>query len=98
MNQPIKVEREPYTGTVWTPGSGHNQKAEEPKSIPAAGFVAPAPVSSGLPASRPQTRHGHRDLHASSFSLSGAQIDDADGHRSSYKVVVPPGGRSSIQF
>ncbi|XP_072045805.1 dihydropyrimidinase-like [Amphiura filiformis] len=103
VNQPVKVDREPYTGQVW-PAGGDNKNAAEPskkaeqaKSPPAAGFKAPAP-SSGLPESRPQTKRGHRDLHASSFSLSGQQTDDADGHRNAYKVVAPPGGRSSIQF
>jgi len=45
--------------------------------------------------SRPPTRSGGRNLQDSTFSLSGAQIDDAKGHRLGIRVNNPPGGHSS---
>ena len=61
VRKPIKVEREPYTGPVWTPDGVK----------PGENKVPPSPTkSSGQPANR-QTKGGHRDLHASGFDLSG---------------------------
>ncbi|GIY74765.1 dihydropyrimidinase [Caerostris extrusa] len=45
--------------------------------------------------SRPPTRSGGRNLQDSTFSLSGAQIDDAKGQRSGIRVNNPPGGHST---
>ncbi|XP_054709836.1 dihydropyrimidinase-like isoform X2 [Uloborus diversus] len=45
--------------------------------------------------SRPPTRGGTRNLQDSTFSLSGAQIDDDKGQRCGIRVNNPPGGRSS---
>ncbi|KAF8784543.1 dihydropyrimidinase-like isoform X2 [Argiope bruennichi] len=45
--------------------------------------------------SRPPTRSGGRNLQDSTFSLSGAQIDDAKGQRSGIRVNNPPGGHSA---
>lgn len=45
--------------------------------------------------SRPLTRGGCRNLQDSTFSLSGAQIDDDKGARAAIRVHNPPGGRSS---
>ena len=61
VRKPIKVEREPYTGPVWTPDGvkpGENKAPPSPTK------------SSGQPINR-QTKGGHRDLHASGFDLSG---------------------------
>lgn len=52
------------------------------------------PASSGEPEFA--KKHGQRDLHASSFSLSGSQVDDHVAHRSGRSVINPPGGRSNI--
>uniref|UniRef100_A0A8C6TMC9 Dihydropyrimidinase like 5a n=1 Tax=Neogobius melanostomus TaxID=47308 RepID=A0A8C6TMC9_9GOBI len=76
------VEREPYTGEV----------VEVQNSGKRDHFGAP---DLDTP-TRPSTRHGGvRDLQESSFSLSGAQIDDKIPKRSSARILAPPGGRSS---
>ncbi|KAG7229229.1 hypothetical protein INR49_013021, partial [Caranx melampygus] len=75
------VEREPYTGeVVAVVNSGKRDFGASDLDTP----------------TRPCTRHGGmRDLHESSFSLSGAQIDDNIPKRSSARILAPPGGRSS---
>ncbi|XP_057199710.1 dihydropyrimidinase-related protein 5a [Triplophysa rosa] len=75
------VERAPYTGEI---ASVQNSGKKETGAI------------DGDMTSRPCTRHGGvRDLHESSFSLSGAQIDDNIPKRASARILAPPGGRSS---
>uniref|UniRef100_A0A3Q1FH22 Dihydropyrimidinase like 5a n=1 Tax=Acanthochromis polyacanthus TaxID=80966 RepID=A0A3Q1FH22_9TELE len=81
-SQAVKaVEREPYTGdVVAVVNSGKRDFGASDLDTP----------------TRPCTRHGGvRDLHESSFSLSGAQIDDNIPKRSSARILAPPGGRSS---
>lgn len=75
------VERTPYEGDVAAVNSGKKDCG----------------MSDGEnPTPRPSTRHGGlRDLHESSFSLSGAQIDDNVPKRASARILAPPGGRSS---
>uniref|UniRef100_A0A3P9CES2 Dihydropyrimidinase like 5a n=1 Tax=Maylandia zebra TaxID=106582 RepID=A0A3P9CES2_9CICH len=74
------VEREPYTGeVVAVANSGKRDTGSSDLTLQ----HAPAP---GM---------GHEDLHESSFSLSGAQIDDNIPKRSSARILAPPGGRSS---
>lgn len=76
------VEREPYDGeVVEVQNSGKRDHFGTPD------LDTPT---------RPSTRHGGmRDLQESSFSLSGAQIDDKVPKRSSARILAPPGGRSS---
>lgn len=82
-SQAVKaVEREPYVGeVVEVLNSGKRDHFGTPD------LDTPT---------RPSTRHGGvRDLQESSFSLSGAQIDDKVPKRSSARILAPPGGRSS---
>ncbi|XP_054913160.1 dihydropyrimidinase-related protein 5-like isoform X1 [Poeciliopsis prolifica] len=81
-SQAVKaVEREPYNGDVVAVANSGKRDAGAPD--------LDTPI-------RPCTRHGAvRDLHESSFSLSGAQIDDNIPKRSSARILAPPGGRSS---
>ncbi|XP_077978343.1 dihydropyrimidinase-like isoform X2 [Glandiceps talaboti] len=90
VNQPQKVEREPYTGPVFEPSAD----ADLPKAT-----LSPITHQEEFVGSRPATRHGGgRDLHASSFSLSGRQFDDHLSPRNTSKISAPPGGHSSISF
>ncbi|XP_023682375.1 dihydropyrimidinase-related protein 5b [Paramormyrops kingsleyae] len=75
------VDRAPYTGDV---AIVHNSGKKE------------TGAPDGDTPTRPCTRHGGmRDLHESSFSLSGSQVDDHVPKRSSARILAPPGGRSS---
>uniref|UniRef100_A0A4W5LPJ8 Dihydropyrimidinase like 5a n=1 Tax=Hucho hucho TaxID=62062 RepID=A0A4W5LPJ8_9TELE len=74
------VEREPYEGDVAVVHSGKKDCG---------------PCDGDTP-TRSHTKHGgQRDLHESSFSLSGSQTDDKTPKRSSARILAPPGGRSS---
>lgn len=74
------VERSPYAGDVAVVSTSGKESGP----------------SEGDAAARPSTRHGGmRDLHESSFNLSGTQTDDHVPKRASARILAPPGGRSS---
>ncbi|XP_010769156.1 dihydropyrimidinase-related protein 5-like [Notothenia coriiceps] len=81
--QAIKgVERDPYCGDVAK--LANTMKKE----------LGLGPMD-GDPKGVPRAHQGVRDLHESSFSLSGSQVDDHVPKRSSARILAPPGGRSS---
>ncbi|XP_076450647.1 dihydropyrimidinase-like [Babylonia areolata] len=94
--KPQKVDREPYTGPVVDLSAAKPKLPDNP--------IMPAPMSppavtsptedSGFH-SRGRTRGGGRNMQDSSFSLSGAQIDDDQTKKSSIRTSNPPGGKSS---
>ncbi|KAI0233543.1 Dihydropyrimidinase, partial [Lamellibrachia satsuma] len=86
-NKPKAVERDPYTGPVVKV----DQKIELPKSM---NPIIPL-VNDGDIHQRPPTSSGGRNLHESSFSFSGAQIDDKAPRRPHTRCQNPPGGKSS---
>ncbi|XP_025086455.1 dihydropyrimidinase-like [Pomacea canaliculata] len=87
VRAPKAVQREPYTGAV----IDLSKPVEVPKQD---NPILPATEETPV-AARPPTRSGTRNLHESSFSLSGAQIDDDKGVRCGTRVVNPPGGKST---
>ncbi|XP_016111629.1 dihydropyrimidinase-related protein 5b [Sinocyclocheilus grahami] len=75
------VDRAPYSGDIAAVNNSIRKESATPE---------------GDVPMRASTRHaGVRDLHESSFSLSGAQVDDHIPKRSSARILAPPGGRSS---
>ncbi|ROL47230.1 Dihydropyrimidinase-related protein 5 [Anabarilius grahami] len=76
-----RVDRAPYSGDVVTVTNSSRKESATPEGdVP----MRAAPRHTGV-----------RDLHESSFSLSGAQVDDHVPKRSSARILAPPGGRSS---
>ncbi|KAL8614302.1 hypothetical protein ACOMHN_007640 [Nucella lapillus] len=86
--RPVPVDREGYAGPVVIAQEDVMIKSVE-KTVMTASMD-----ESGFH-QRPRTRGGGRNMQESSFSLSGAQIDDKMGARSGTRVSNPPGGRST---
>lgn len=91
LREHVPVQREPYSGPVIDVGAAgakdyDNQFAMANDSGKA---VAAANISN-----RPPTRSGGRNMQDSSFSLSGAQIDDSAPVRTTIRTKQPPGGAS----
>ncbi|XP_060072359.1 dihydropyrimidinase-like isoform X1 [Ylistrum balloti] len=89
--KPCKVEREGYDGPV----------VKVDGNVPEVITKTSNPILSADAGSdkfnshcRPATSSGGRNLHDSSFSLSGAQYDDKQVRKSSTRTLNPPGGRS----
>uniref|UniRef100_A0A4W6DGN7 Dihydropyrimidinase like 5b n=1 Tax=Lates calcarifer TaxID=8187 RepID=A0A4W6DGN7_LATCA len=78
------VVRDPYSGDV---AKVANTMKKELGLGPIDGETPNKPCS--------RVHQGVRDLHESSFSLSGSQVDDHIPKRSSARILAPPGGRSS---
>ncbi|XP_056312252.1 dihydropyrimidinase-related protein 5b [Danio aesculapii] len=79
------VDRAPYSGDVASVINSIRKESGSPEGDTPMRTTAAAAA-----------RHtGIRDLHESSFSLSGAQVDDHIPKRSSARILAPPGGRSS---
>uniref|UniRef100_A0A3Q4M8A9 Dihydropyrimidinase like 5b n=1 Tax=Neolamprologus brichardi TaxID=32507 RepID=A0A3Q4M8A9_NEOBR len=78
------VDRDPYSGDV---AKVANTMKKE---------LGLGPIDGETPNKACARVHtGIRDLHESSFSLSGSQVDDHIPKRSSARILAPPGGRSS---
>ncbi|KAL5006749.1 hypothetical protein ScPMuIL_015555 [Solemya velum] len=88
VNQPVKVEREPYTGSVVEVTSDVHvtpiKRNENPITPESADFH-----------SRPPTRSGGRNLQDSSFTLGGDQFDDRNPRKAQIRINNPPGGKAS---
>ncbi|CAG12943.1 unnamed protein product, partial [Tetraodon nigroviridis] len=82
-----------YKGVARDPYSGDVAKVVNTMKELGLGSIDGDASGKGLQGSRVQA--GIRDLHESSFSLSGSQVDDHIPKRSSARILAPPGGRSS---
>ncbi|KAJ3606170.1 hypothetical protein NHX12_025691 [Muraenolepis orangiensis] len=78
------VERDPYSGDV------AKVAISLKKELGLGPIDGETPTKGG-----PRGPQPGRDLHESSFSLSGSQVDDHIPKRSSARILAPPGGRSS---
>lgn len=87
--RPRPVNRGSYEGPVG--GEAFNGR-DAPRGK--GDYVTPTNSPSQFHSHGP-TRSGGRNLHDSSFSLSGAQVDDETGQKTGVRVNNPPGGRST---
>ncbi|KAG7283016.1 hypothetical protein CRUP_012909 [Coryphaenoides rupestris] len=78
------VDRDPYLGDVAKVATSMK------KDLGLGPIDGETPTKAG-----PRGHQAGRDLHESSFSLSGSQVDDHIPKRSSARILAPPGGRSS---
>lgn len=94
-SQHLKVNRDGYDGPVGDVmvNGGDGSTPLKTYSTPQRGQDSPFSPSEFH--THGPTRSGGRNQQDSSFSLSGAQIDDGQGTRSGIRVHNPPGGRSS---
>jgi len=70
-------------------------KPEKVERVDTPAMAKPKDTASSAFHSRPPTSSGGRNQNDSSFSISGAQIDDGRGNRAQTKISQPPGGKSS---
>uniref|UniRef100_A0A674PAY3 Dihydropyrimidinase like 5b n=1 Tax=Takifugu rubripes TaxID=31033 RepID=A0A674PAY3_TAKRU len=90
---PSVFQTQAYKGVARDPYSGDVAKVANAMKELGLGSLDGDTSGKGLNAARVQV--GIRDLHESSFSLSGSQVDDHIPKRSSARILAPPGGRSS---
>jgi dihydropyrimidinase len=89
---PQKVERDAYSGSVAS-GAGSATSTPTPGKPSSPRYSDDAPSSA-----RKAVPSGQKDLHASSFQLTGEQDDDKAAARPSSRVLRAPGGGSSFAF
>jgi len=100
---PIKVDRSGGDGKATANDSTNGLKGSVAQSLSIEPMYVQTHISGDETANvlsdqmfhRAPTRSGVRNLQDSSFSLSGAQIDDDKLNKTGIRVHNPPGGRSS---
>jgi D-hydantoinase len=91
LNKPRKVVREPYSGPTVASSAAKNAEMLQQ----ANGRGGETDRQAGDFHTRPPTRGGGRNMQDSTFSFSGAQIDDTQPQRSTSRVSQPPGGKTT---
>ncbi|XP_076306935.1 dihydropyrimidinase-like isoform X3 [Tachypleus tridentatus] len=88
IRQPQKVQREPYKESI---NNMVRDDIEQEFQKDTCCVLSQQPEFH----SRPPTRSGARNLQDSTFSITGAQIDDDENPRSGIRIQNPPGGHST---